>query len=399
MSGPMSEARRHRILFVHAAPGIPVDGVAGGSVHIREVVRAMARAGHQVLLVARRGTRRDGDPLPDLPCDLRVLPQGTLPGVLKRIPPVDETVFDHRLARFLLRSAAGFEPTLVYERFSLFSGAGATVASRRGIPHVVEVNAPLLRERSRHEGLREGWFARRREESVLQAADRVVAVSPALDEYLRRRGVRADRIRVIPNGVDAQRFRPGLEPLEDERRSAGGLRIGFCGSLKPWHDLETLLQALVGRDAPRSDSLLVVGDGPAGRVLKDRAAELGLAQRVTWSGPRDEADVPRLLAGCDVVCVLSPAAPDHYFSPLKLLEGMALGLPVVATDVGSVAQVCGGDTPAALMVPPEDPAALALVLDRLAADPELRVSLGAAGRARAVAHTWDHVVRATLEDL
>ena len=399
MSGQVNEPRRHRILFVHAAPGIPVGGAAGGAVHIREVVRAMARAGHEVLLVARRGARREGEPLPELPCDLRVLPQGTLPGVLKRVPQVDETVYDHRMTRLLLREAEAFEPTLVYERFSLFSLAGARTASDRGVPLVVEVNAPLLSERSRHEGLREGGFSGRRVESVLRAADGVVAVSPALREFLRQRGVAEDRIRIIPNGVDAQRFRPGLEPLEPERRGEEGLRIGFCGSLKPWHDLDTLLAAMVGRDVPRSSSLLVVGEGPSGPSLRERATELGLADRVTWAGSRSEADVPRLLAGCDVVCVPSPADPDHYFSPLKLLEGMALGLPVVASDVGSVAQVCGGDDPAALLVPPEDPTALAAALARLADDPELRAALGAAGRARARAHTWDHVVRASLEGL
>jgi len=397
----MKSSRRHRILYVHAAPGIPLGGGAGGAIHIREVVRAMARAGHDVLLVARRGTRREGDALPDLPCEIALLPQGTLPGVLKRVPRVDETVYDRRLSALLRRRARAFEPTLVYERFSLFSLAGAGEAARRKIPLVLEVNAPLLRERQLHEGLREDRFTRRREERVLTAADRVISVSTALRTYLRQRGVADDRIRCIANGVDAQRFRPGLPPLVLSPRTGEGLRIGFCGTLKPWHDLETVLRAMVhtGGAGLRDATLLVVGDGPARRSLRKRAAELGLITRVTWAGSRNEADVPRLLSGCDVVCVPSPADPDHYFSPLKLLEGMALGLPVVATDVGDVASVCAGEDPAALLVPPEDPAALAAALERLAADPALRRRLGVAGRTRAEAHTWDHVVRESIKGL
>lgn len=394
---PMSETHPHRILYVHAAPGIPVGGAAGGSIHIREVVRAMARAGHEVMLVARRGTLDDGDELPDLPCEVEVLPQGTLPGVLKRVPRVDETVYDQRLFALLRRRARAFAPTLIYERFSLFSLAGARLAAHRGLPLVLEVNAPLLHERNLHEGLREDRFTRRREEKILGSADRVVAVSSALRSYLRQRGVADDRIRCVANGVDAQRFRPGLPPLEVPAGTGAGLRIGFCGSLKPWHDLDTVLRALAR--ASNQDTLLVVGDGPAGPHLARLAEELGLAARVTWAGTRSEADVPRLLAGCDVVCVPSPRDPGHYFSPLKLLEGMALGVAVVATDQGDVARICGGDEPAALLVPPEDPGALRAALDRLAAEPDLRRRLGAVARVRAEAHTWDHVVRESIEGL
>jgi glycosyltransferase involved in cell wall biosynthesis len=393
----MSDVHQHRILYVHAAPGIPVDGAAGGAIHIREVIRAMDRAGHEVMLVARRGTRHDGDALPDLPCEVEVLPQGTLPGVLKRVPRVDETVYDQRLFALLRSRARAFSPTLVYERFSLFSLAGSKLAAHRGIPLVLEVNAPLLRERTLQEDLREDRFTRRREEKILGSADRVVAVSTALRSFLRQRGVAGARIRCVGNGVDAHRFRPGLAPLEVPAEAGDGLRIGFCGSLKPWHDLDTVLRALA-RGA-REDTLLVVGDGPAGPQLARLADELGLSERITWAGNRSEADVPRLLSGCDLVCVPSPHDPDHYFSPLKLLEGMALGLAVVATDLGDVAGVCGGEEPAALLVPPEDSDALRAALDRLAAEPDLRRRLGAAGRTRAEAHTWDHVLRESIEGL
>jgi len=356
----------------------------------------MARAGHEVVVVARRGVRNDGDPLPELPARLELLPQGTLPGSLRRVPQIDETVYDRRLLAALRRLATGFRPTLVYERFSLFSAAGVRLAEERAVPSVLEVNAPLSRERDRHERLNAGSLTRRLEKHILGLATRIVVVSSVLKRYVRETGVPAERIRVVHNGVDAQRFSPDVAPAGEPARE---LRIGFCGTLKPWHDLGVVMEALAQTDGLERAQLLVVGDGPAREDLARLARRLGIEPRVTWAGTRHEDEVPGLLATCDVLCVPAPGGDEHYFSPLKLLEGMALGLPVVATDAGDVAAVAGGDGPAALLVPPEDVTAMGAALLRLQDEPTLRRQLGRAGRARAERHTWDDVVRQSLEGL
>jgi len=359
----------------------------------------MHTCGHRVLLVARRGTRRSGEPLPELPCEIRIVPRGSLPGFLQRVPQVDEGVYDARLASVLAAEAARFEPDLVYERFSLYSAAGMRLARRLGVPGVLEVNAPLSEERARHEGLSVGPFTRRRQAAILRSATRVVVVSSALAEFVRGQGVPDERIAVIPNGVDAERFRPGLQPLPDVEPLARAFTIGFCGSLKAWHDLGTLLEALACSPDVADARLLVVGDGPAGDALRRRAEEAGVSGRVTWLGRRPEGDVPRLLSACAVICVPAPADPAHYFSPLKLLEAMALGRPVIASDVGDVGRVVGGEDPAALLVPPGDAHALAAALLRLRDEPGLAARLGHAGRGRAELHTWQHVVSRSLEGL
>jgi len=390
----MGDSRR--ILFVHASPGIPVGGHGGGSRHLREVVGAMARAGHEVLLVARRGVRAAGDPFPDLPARVELLPQGTLPGSLRRVPQIDEAVYDRRLAGALKKLASGFGPSLVYERFSLFSTAGVQLARQRSIPSVLEVNAPLVQERQRHEQLSVGPFTRRREKRILNDATRLVVVSSALRRYALDAGVPGDRVRVLPNGVDVERFHPDVKPIGG--RDDGPL-VGFCGTLKPWHDLVVVLEAVARTPGLERVQLLVVGDGPGRTDLVRKAEQIGVGHRVIWAGARHESEVPGLLAACDVLCVPAPVGGSHYFSPLKLLEGMALGLPVVATDAGDVAAIAGGNDPAALLVEPGDHAAMGAALARVLRDEDLRQQLGRAGRARALRHTWDDVVRASLEGL
>jgi len=394
-------ATTHRVLLIHTAPGIPLYGNHGGALHLREVIRAMDALGHRVTVVTRRRVRRAGDPQLPLPAQVIEPPRGTLPGVLQRVPQVDETAYDLRLRVTLREICCRVEPTLIYERFSLFSAAGMRVARQRRIPGVLEVNAPLAQERETQEGLRAGRWTRDRERRVLRAAARVIAVSPGVAEYVRSRGVPGDRVRVIPNGVDPQRFSPrprGAPPAELPQLQRPFV-IGFCGSLKPWHDLETLLDALAGEAALQEAALLVIGDGPRRAELRKRTTDLGIDARVAWAGERSEDEVPDLLALCHAVCVPGAAVPGDYFSPLKLLEAMALRLPVVASDLAGVRLVAGADDASVLLVPPGDAAALGRALARLAGDAGLRDRLGAANRARAEEHTWQHVVEESLEGL
>ena len=392
----------HRVLFVHAAPGIPLDGNGGGSRHLQEVIRAMARAGHHVTLVARRVTREAAAEPPELPCEIRPWPQGTLPGFLQRLPSVDETVYDRRLGRFLRRLADEVRPTLVYERYSLFSLAGMRTARRAGIPSVLEVNAPLALERQRHEGLRARRHAESRELEVLRSADRIVAVSRWLRTHAVALGVEPERVTVQPNGVDAQAFAPRPRPETPPALAVieGRFTVGFCGSLKPWHDPAVLLRALAETPELADTALLLVGEGPGGPAARALATELGLDDRVVWAGALPADQIPDRLALCDVICVPSPPTPDFYFSPLKLLEGMAMGRPVVATDIGDAAVVAGGNgDPGALLVPPGDAAALGAAIGRIRGDDALARRLGAEGRRRAEQHTWDRVVAESLAGL
>jgi len=217
-----------------------------------------------------------------------------------------------------------------------------------------------------------GWKAK-----VFLWADRLVAPLTStvvcVSETERRVGIvartcRADRTVVIPNAVDARLHEPG--------RRAERLRplLVSVGRLKSPKDFHTLLNAL-GRLHGVEYDALIVGDGPDRPELATLLEQLGLGDRVRLCGERD--DIPELLASAD--CFVLASRSEGL--PMSILEAMAAGLPVVASDVGGVAELVD-DGVTGLLVAPRDADRLAEALRRVLADVDLRRRLGAAGRRR-----------------
>src|SRR5262249_19658932 len=148
---------------------------------------------------------------------------------------------------------------LVYERYSLWSFAGIDYAQAHGIPGLLEVNAPLIEEQAAHRRLVDRPSAERVAEHIFAMATALVAVSHEVAAYLERFPNARGRVHVIPNGVNPDRFPPGIRPSCPS--PPGIFTIGFVGSLKPWHGLATLVEAfsLLHRSAPDT-RLLIVGD-------------------------------------------------------------------------------------------------------------------------------------------
>jgi len=185
---------------------------------------------------------------------------------------------------------------------------------------------------------------------------------------LAARTCRAERTVVIPNAID-------VESAPRARLDGDPPRIVTVGRLARPKDPLTLVRALVGV-GQRRFALAFIGDGPERQILQEEVHTLGLGGMVELLGER--RDVPELLARADVF-VLSSRSEG---APLSILEAMAAGLPVVASDVGGVGElVVDGET--GLLVPHGDAAGLARALARVLDDRALRARLGAAGRARA----------------
>jgi glycosyltransferase involved in cell wall biosynthesis len=252
------------------------------------------------------------------------------------------------------------------------------------------MNAPLTEESRRWRKLAFDDISMAVERAALREADGVVVVSEPLADRCLDLGLARNRILLLSNGVDTGLFFPGSK--DNALAAKLGLKdarvVGFAGSLKPWHGVDLLLEAfstLAEKDAGLR--LLVVGDGPERTRLEDSAAHAGETERVVFTGTVPHARMPDYFRLMDVAAAPYRAEGGGYFSPLKVLEAMACGLPVVASGGGDLfRQIDPGRS--GVLVPAGDTGELGRALDRLLNDPGLRSRMGAAARAQAELRTW-----------
>jgi hypothetical protein len=171
-----------RVLYLSGDPGIPVLGHKGASVHVRQLTRALSRLGTDVAIASPR-TEPMGDVL-DAPIELVPIPSitgnGSEPDVRAAIEEQSDVV---------AHIAAQLEADAIYERYSLFGGAGVAAAATLAIPHVLELNAPLRAEALRFRTLPHPRLAADVERAVFSATDRILPVSRALGDWLEDEGV------------------------------------------------------------------------------------------------------------------------------------------------------------------------------------------------------------------
>lgn len=303
-----------RVLVLSGDPGIPLFGPSGSSAHLRGVVRALVRAGHDVRVAVVGGTDRGTaveDPVGVRVTSLQPRKRRWLP---RRWRERGETWDARRV--FSAAIGDGWTPDVVWERFSAFSNVDVGRAVR-----VLEVNAPVARERAAARRLYNPRYAGRIERSVLRDADRVVAVSAWLARWcVDAIGCRAERVLHVPNGTEDRG--PGDRDAFRRAHGLDGPVLGFVGSMKPWHGLARLgaiVERLPGWTA------LVVGDGPVPVPVGPRVVAIGRL-------PPDA--LRHAVAAMDVAVAPYGADAPPWFCPLKVLDYRAQGVPVVAADLG-----------------------------------------------------------------
>lgn len=375
-----------RVAYLCADPGVPVFGTKGASVHVQEILRAWRSRGAEVLLYCARV----GD---EVPADLRDVPVTHVPVArTTEADPAERERAQADAADRLAQAVVADGADVVYERYSLFSTALDVIGARTTVPplRILEVNSPLIDEQRTHRCLHaetEAWSALRAQAG---AADRVVAVSAPVADWVARHTDAHPRTRVVANGVNVERIR-AANPALRHRAPV----VVFVGTLKPWHGIETLLEAAAAARAPWR--LRIVGDGPLATALREQAARLGVD--VDFRGAVSPERMGAELTDASIAVAPYPASEDHYFSPLKIYEYAAAALPVVASAIGQVPHIVR-DGVSGLLVPPSDPTALAVAIDTLADDPDRALRMGRAGRERAVSeHSWERVLDRILDGL
>lgn len=367
-----------------------VPSPKGASIHITHFLRGLVGAGYDVHLISA------GD--------------GILPAsdsyegaAVTRIPPGDDMNFLSRAIAFgqavMAHVVAAPRYDVVHYR-SIWSGLHLGQARRRyGYRTVFEVNGlPSVELKYHYPDLRDsGVLAKIREQELaaLALSDAVICPSEVTSAYLISLGVPRERISVIRNGVSSE-FAPAPLPARGEQPPA----ILYIGTLADWQGLELLINALPHVLAHHPAHLRIVGRGRSRqrKLLTRRINKLGLVDHVSLEAAVAHHDVPALLAAADI-CVAPLGLNDRNIiqgcCPIKVIEYMAAGRPLVASNLPVVRELMREDIDG-LLFSPGDAQDLARQIVRLLNDRALAERLAASAAAHAHANLTWHQARQKL---
>ncbi len=368
-----------RILYV--ASGIPVPGTIGGSTHTREVARGLTQRGHDVHLVA---ATHEG--------------WGSLAAFTRPVSQMLDGFHLHHVdvpkrISFLgfqpiLRLAHALQPDVIIDRYYNFAGAGVWAAHQLYIPCLLEVNAlmvdpPEVTKRRIDDAL--GGPMRRWAVTQCRWSARIVTpLHTTVPDVIPR-----DKIVELPWGADVKRFAP-LDPPPDSSRPT----VVFLGTFRPWHGAVDMVRAGALLLASGYDySFVLIGDGPERPQAERLAAAWPDHFRFTGAMPYEHlpAELQRASVGVAPFTTTPHAAlraAGFFWSPIKIFEYMASGLPVVTTDLHPLNTMIREGSEGALFRE-NDVSDLAAAIARVLAKPADTRAMGQRARARVVAYySW-----------
>jgi PEP-CTERM/exosortase A-associated glycosyltransferase len=347
----------------HALPEL-----SGYSIRSHNILRALRSHGLPVMGMAPAAGAAPGED------EVDGVPYVRLP---RRAAPFGSAASMLALFGDLRRQLASRRVVLVHAHTPVRAGLPALWAARwAGVPMVYELRglweeSAVQRGRMARRSIRY-QLSRQLETWLMRHADALAAISRGLIDEAQRRGVAGDRILYVPNGVDADHFqpRPADAALAERHRLTGKLVFGFIGFFFAYEGIDLLVRALAQIRSHVPDArLLLVGDGDMEGELRAQVSRLQLDSHVVMTGRVPHSEVQRYYSVCDVLVYPRRSSRlTRMVTPLRPLEAMAMGKPVVASDLGGLREIVRhGET--GLLVAPDDPGSLAAALARLAADP------------------------------
>ena len=299
-----------------------------------------------------------------------------------------------RYSAELVKAAQRDRPAIIHAASNHWNGlTGVSVARKLGLPSIYEIRGlwEITRGSRNPEWAASNMFKyiARMEADAAKGATRVFTITGALRDEMVRRGVSAEKITVLPNGVDTERFTPipRVEELALELGVQGKTVIGYIGSILDYEGLGLLIDAAAALATERDDfHVLLVGDGAELESFRDRVREDGLDRVITFTGRVPHEEVERYYSLVDITPFPRlPLPVCEMVSPLKPFEAMAMGKAVVASDVAALAEIVTPGTNGLLHAKGEA-ASLTSELRRLLDDPELVKRLGSQAREWVVQH-------------
>lgn len=333
-----------RIIYYSPHPLLNLGAPTGFATHMREMIKAFEKQGHEVIPVIMGGTelKLDGSTTPK---------QSLLKKIIKAMVPsyIWESLKDFNLLRFDLHAAQTLEeavikykPDLIYERFNYLQTSGGDIAKKYGIKNVVEVNAPYIEERVKYQGS-SIFISKAKINELKRVGDATllaVVSSPLKDDFVKRLKIDPNKIVVTHNAIDPDKIKTDglvIEQLRKQYQLENKAVIGFVGSIAQWHRVDIMLTAFskISNSYPNA-RLLIVGSGESLDILKQLAKSLSIADKTVFTGNVPHGKVFEHIALMDVTVL---PKTDWYMSPIKLFEYGAMQKAIIAPNTGSVRDV------------------------------------------------------------
>jgi glycosyltransferase involved in cell wall biosynthesis len=393
-----------KILYYSAHPHLHLDAPSGPGTHMREMIAAFRRAGHEVEALVLGSSAVNVPASPGKPSSIKKLVRVILPRfVWETLKDLQLLRHDRKCQGVLEKKIAEFSPDAIYERGYYMVTSGIRAAKKFEKKHILEMNAPYIEEKKAMSGNGSAYTtsAKRKEREQVELTDLLVVVSGALGEYYSEQVPGADKkICVVPNAVDPEKVKVNEtrvgELKKEIRLTPADLVVGFVGSIFPYHGVEDLVRAFAKLGAQhRTLKLLVVGDGETLPQIKKIAVELGISDRTVFTGNVPGKEVFNYISLMDIT-VLARSA--WYMSPIKIFEYGIMGKAVVAIETKPVQEVMENGKDGLLVNGNKE--SLHRELDRLVKNDSLRKELGENFRKKVQEHyTWDIASANILEQL
>ncbi len=389
-----------KILYFSPHPYLNLASPSGPGTHMREMIRGFREEGHEVAVCILGGEHIYGN------INFNYSSSGIKGKIKSLIPDILwQSIKDFNL-RFKDKAAGDalemvlneFKPDLLYERGFYMMTSGVRIAKSKGIPHILEMNAPFPEEKIELEGKTLLTHLSEKQERVqAKGTDLMVVVSSGLKEYYEaKHPVLKGKVLVTPNAIDPNNFSIDEVDVQAVRNSLGiqkdDLVIGFVGSIFPYHGVKDLLLAfgeLCSENLNKSIKLLIVGDGETLPELKSIAAKATWSNQVIFTGNVPYASVRSYIANMDITVL---ANSKWYCSPIKIFEYGALKKSVVSIKTKAVLDVMTNEVDGLLIEDPKSELKSALL--RLIENDALRASLAESFHQKVMkSHTWNAMAK------
>ena len=377
-----------KIGYLCSDVGIPVLGFMGCSVHVREMVNALAGLVSEISIFAP--SKGEGNEFPHKIVDSKRFKKKWMGRDLRLI------LSNMNLYRTCRKQFKVHRPHFIYERYGLYGWAGVKLSKKFSIPLIVEINTLLTEEEK--DRLHFPGLARIFETTILKRAEAICCPSKIMRTLLAERGITKEKIIVTPNGINFEKFNSQMDGEQIRKQYGLGKKviIGFVGILKRLWGIYTILECAPQVFSKRNDlHFMVVGEGKEFQNVERLIKENGLTDRFTLTGGVSHSDIPKYIAAMHIGIAPYCYKDPFHGSPMKIFEYMAMGKPVIASEQGQIKDIIkNGEN--GLLIEPDDSDGLAKAILELGRDKTKMSNMGMKARETVENYTWEANARKVL---